>query len=458
MKFAVVGSGPCGALTALLLLENGYSVDLISLNNVEKSDKKNLERGLKTVDGDSSSYDVNQILKIEVGGKDATFYRSKVTGGFSSVWGATWGSPKFSQDESWLRNYEKVTKKVHKSLGFSTEMTMKGAAESSGCDCLSFLNDLVSEKISGITRSDLAINNFGCSCISSGNDHCIHGAVWNSSFLINECTVYDTFRLLTSLEVRKIGSNADGLYIQSDSEELRYDSITLAAGPLGISSILLYSDFHIEKVLLSETRMAYMPYLRFRLNSGHPGAFAFSQHRFDLEDSSGEVAAHIQLYAHSDLYMKRIESKVPSGLRFAVRMILNILTPHMGIALIYVSSEYSETLKITRSHDSYKLLIDLSKPGKKRFGFLKKLGISFKELGLCPVLPALSWAKVGESYHLGAAQDHLDEYGFLKSEPRLSVAGSFALPKVLPGPITHAAMAQSSRLVERIVHQNLESN
>jgi len=457
MRFAVIGSGPCGALTALRLLENGYSVDLITLNNIEVSDKKNLDSVLKLVDGDSSAYDLNQILKIEVGGEASTFYRSKVLGGFSNVWGATWGSPKFSSDISWLRHFEQATQIVCRSLGLSSEITMKGIAEMSGCDCLSFLNNLVTEKLSGLARSDLAINNYVCECISSGNDYCMHGAVWNSKSLVNECMAYGTFKLLTSLDVKKIRSDIDGLYIQNQSEELRYDSITLASGPLGISSILLNSDFRLEEVLLSETRMAYMPYLRFRLNSGHPGAFAFSQYRFDLEDSSGTIEAHIQLYAHSELYKKRIESKVPNGLRFVARIILSILAPHMGIALIYINSEYSEALKITRSHDRSKLLVELINP-KKKHDFLKKLWRSFKELGLFPILPALSWAKAGESYHLGAIQDYLDEYGFLKLEPRLSVAGSFALPKVLPGPITHAAMAQSSRLVERIVHQNLESN
>ena len=73
------------------------------------------------------------------------------------------------------------------------------------------------------------------------------------------------------------------------------------------------------------------------------------------------------------------------------------------------------------------------------------------------MIPALSWAEPGESYHLGAEHDLLDDFGFLKADKRVSVAGSFALPVILPGPLTHAAMAQSSRLVEKIIHQNFES-
>ena len=108
MKHGVIGSGPCGALAALLLLEAGFDVDLIDVDNNQTADNPNLEKVLKLVDGDSSPYDINQILKIEVEGKPATFYRSKVETGFSKVWGATWNSPWVSQDGSWVKNYSNL--------------------------------------------------------------------------------------------------------------------------------------------------------------------------------------------------------------------------------------------------------------------------------------------------------------------------------------------------------------
>ena len=458
MKFAVVGSGPCGAITSLLLLENGFSVDLITLNNNEKSDKKDLDRKLKLVNGDSSPYDINQLLDIEVDGEEATFYRSKVVGGFSNVWGATWDSPMVSQDLTWLKHYKFVDQLIQQSLGFSNRAEMKEVAEASGCNCLSFLNDFNSENLGNFTRSDLAVNNHLCECVALGKDYCSHGAVWNSTSLINSCRKYKSFRLLESWDVRSIRSDADGLYIQHESGELKYDSVTLAAGPIGISSILLKSDFQIRRIVMSETRMGYMPYLKFRLNSGHPGSFAFSQYRFDLPNLNGLVEAHIQLYAHAELYKKRIENKIPKGLRSFAAKVLCAIAPHMGIALIYLKSDYSEMLKIEENPNRSKIVIEKIPPRKKRNGLLKKLRDSFKEMGLFPMLPVLSWARIGESYHLGAAQDLLDEYGFLKAEPRISVAGSFALPSILPGPITHASMAQSSRLVERIVYQNLDKS
>ena len=129
----------------------------------------------------------------------------------------------------------------------------------------------------------------------------------------------------------------------------------------------------------------------------------------------------------------------------------------MGIALIYLNSEYSESFRISKGTSERKLLIKLIRPSRKDSKFRKKMWSRFRKIGLIPLLPALNWAKPGESYHLGAVQGLLDQYGFLEQNKRVSVAGSFALPIILPGPITHAAMAQTSRLVERIVHQNLES-
>jgi len=457
MKVAVIGSGPCGALTALLLLESGYSVDLIGLNDNQASETPNLESRLKLVDGDSSTYDVNQMLKIEIDGEIGTFHRSKVTGGFSNVWGATWDSPLIRQDPSWLAHYEKVTEKVFSSLGLTDASKMQGLAELAGCDCLSFLNQSGSTKVNGFGKTDLAINDSVCKCVSSGNGYCIHGSVWNSISLTKECEKYPNFRLLETIDVQKIESDNEGVYINHNSAKLKYDAITLAAGPLGVSEILLNSEIEIKKISLSETRMAYLPYFRFRLNTGHTGAFAFSQYRFDLKDSDGEIEAHIQLYAHSELYKKRILGKIPQGMSLLGKYLINILTPHMGIAIIYLNSSLSESLEISKDQYERKLTITVKKPRYDKKGLRKRIWVAFNHLGVIPLLPAMSWAKVGESYHLGAAPDILNEFGFLKLEPRLSIAGSFALPGILPGPITHAAMAQSSRLVEQIIYQNLES-
>jgi hypothetical protein len=232
--------------------------------------------------------------------------------------------------------------------------------------------------------------------------------------------------------------------------------VTLAAGPLGTAEILLNSFDGIDDILLHETRMAFLPYFRYKIDTGHEGAFAFSQFNLDIRQSNNEILANVQLYAHSEKYKERIEGKFPKALTPIISRLLKFLTPHMGIALLYFNSDYSESLSLRSSLSPRKLIVKLNRPisGNTKIG--RRLWNSFRNIGLFPLLPALSWAKPGESYHLGAAPNLLDEYGFLKFEKRVSISGSFALPTILPGPITHSAMAQTSRLIERIIHQNLE--
>lgn len=457
MKHGVIGSGPCGALAALLLLEAGFAVDLIDVDNNQKIDDPDLKSKLKLIDGDSSPYDINQILEVEVDGKPATFYRSKVEAGFSKVWGATWNSPLVSLEDSWYRNYSKVDEIVSRNLfGYPVNLDAD-LANACGCDCLSFL---MNYKISGneaLRISDLAVRNLSCGCVASGKSICIHGSVWNSTYLIRECEKFEKFTFRKGVDVTALTFEKDGILIDNSSGSLKYESITLAAGPLGTAEILLASFNAIVEIDLNETRMGFIPFFRHKLNTGHVGAFAFSQFKFDLKDEKDLVVAHVQLYAHSELYSERIKGKFPAILVPFVGQLIKFLTPHMGIAIIYLNSNYSESLKVGKSSVSRKLLVGLVEPKINDLKMSQRIWSSFRRLGLFPLIPALSWAEPGESYHLGAEHDLLDDFGFLKADKRVSVAGSFALPVILPGPLTHAAMAQSSRLVEKIIHQNFES-
>ena len=457
MKHGVIGSGPCGALVALLLLEAGFAVDLIDIDNNQKIDDPDLKSRLKLIDGDSSPYDINQILEIEVDGKPSTFYRSKVKAGFSKVWGATWNSPLVSLEDSWVRNYSKVDEIVSRNLfGYPVNLD-DDLANSCGCDCLSFLMNYKIFGNEALQISDLAVRNLSCGCIASGKSICIHGSVWNSTYLIWECEKFEKFTFRKGVDVTTLTFEKDGILIDNPSSSLKYDSITLAAGPLGTAEILLTSFNAIKEIALNETRMGFIPFFRHNLNTGHVGAFAFSQFKFDLKDEKDLVVAHVQLYAHSELYSERIKGKFPAILVPFVGQLIRFLTPHMGIAIIYLNSNYSESMKVRKSSVSRKLLVGLVEPKINDLKMSQRIWSSFRRLGLFPLIPALSWAEPGESYHLGAEHELLDDFGFLKKDRRVSVAGTFALPVILPGPVTHAAMAQSSRLVEKIIHQNFES-
>jgi hypothetical protein len=456
MKFGIIGSGPCGAFAALRLLQSGFEVDLIEIDNKNSVQRNDLHTELKLNNGESSAYDVNQLLKIQIDGRPATFYRSKVLGGFSGVWGATWDSNILGEDPSWTEHYAIATRYMRSSLTSSPSSLRGGAEIDSFCDCLSFVENSSSFLMGEVKETSLAITYGKCGCLATGKSFCNHGSIWSSLSIIEECKKFKKFRLISGVDVNSI-TVADHIKVVSGEKiSENYDSIVLGAGPLGVSEILLNSFEKIQSIHLSETRMGYAPYFKYKLNSGHRGAFAFSKYRLDLKNSQREISAHVQLYAHSELYLDRIKGKIPKPLKALSRIVLKALTPHMGIALFYISSTMSESMEVSLSNSSRQLDIRTCKAKNSRYSVMKEIKRKITALGMKQFLPSFLMAKVGESYHLGAAENLLDEFGFLKIDRRVSVAGSFALPQIIPGPITHAAMAQTSRLVERIIHQNLE--
>jgi hypothetical protein len=458
MKHGIVGAGPCGTLTALILLEAGHEVVLFDVNDRTETSKKELKSNLKLTNGSASPYDINQSLRLRVQSSPATFYRSKVLGGFSNVWGATWGSVLINDGQEWKKHFEAATERVFESLAISPEN-----GSDFGCSCFNFLSDSIQKKDTdcflNFSKTQLAINPNVCNCINSGQTSCVHGSVWNSKSLLDECAGHSKFSFKDGVDVTKIEVGREDVAILDDDKTYSFDAITVAAGPLGSAEIMLNSFPNLDKIKISDTLMGYVPFFRFKLNDGHSGAFAFSQYRFDLELGHRDLRVHIQLYSHSEVYLDRILGKLPKLIRPIFGKMADFILPHIGIALIYLDSKASSSLSISKGVDDRNLDIKVFGPEIRARGLRRKLIGAFRALKIFPFVGLISWTKPGESYHLGAgAKDLLDEYGFVKIDKRISFAGSLALPRVDPGPITHASMAQSSRLAEKIIHQNFESN
>lgn len=458
MKHGIIGAGPCGTITALLLLEAGFEVHLFDVNDGSEILDDNLKSSIKLLAGSSSPYDLNQLLRLKVNSLPASFYRAKLSGGFSNVWGATWGSSLIGDTKQWIRNYELITNRVFGSLNTSPE-----AGYSHGCNCMDFLDrNLAKDSSDGLlnfSRTQLAINPDVCSCIAAGVTSCPHGSIWNSKSILEQCLKYKDFSFVNGVDVTKIGINSENLSLSYQEKTDFYDGITVAAGPLGSSEILLNTFSNLRSVEVKDTLMGYMPFFKFKLNTGHSGVFAFSQFRFDLSFGKKQRSAHIQLYSHSEAYLDRILEKLPMFARSGFEKIAGMVLPHFGIALIYLDSQASSSLSISKGAGSRELNIKILMPENSKWGLRRRMWHAFRQLRIFPILPLISWAKPGESYHLGAGGTGLlDDIGFVKVDKRISVAGSLALARVDTGPITHAAMAQSSRLVEQIVHQNLESS
>ncbi len=449
MKHAVIGSGPCGALAALLLLQAGHQVELYDVDSDQALASERLASQMKLIEGSTAPYDIQQILKVFKAGAPLGIYRSKLSGGFTNVWGCTWGARLSLPGSDWVKHHNYVTDLLVEE-GYLREHV------NTSCDCLRFLAHSVDDfkllKHTKVADSILALNSTKCDCIQIGFSVCTHGGVWNSRNLILRCANFRDFSFRSGKDVTKIQRVGSGLLLIGESFSDEFESVILAAGPIGSIEILLNSLPETPYLKLMDTRMAFLPLFRFGLKTKHKGGFAFSQYSIDTLFGPHQLAAHVQLYADSEIYRERILGKIPSLFFPFVKLFLNFLLPHLAIAIIYADAKASPQVKFTISEGARKLNVDYSVPEVSSKGLKSQLWKIFRKLGFLPLLPFFSWSKPGESYHLGAVQNKvLDDFGSVRALPGLHVAGAIPLPQIEPGPITHSAMAQTSRLIEKLL-------
>lgn len=446
MKYAVIGSGPCGSLAAFLLLRAGHEVWLYDVNSNESLNPVNLISKLKLMGDSSAPYDIQQKLRVVHNQRPINIYRSKQSGGYSNVWGATWGAQKSLSYGSWPKHHEVVTS-ILRSDGYFRE------SPNLICDCLEFLNrqilrsDLPS-KVS-IEKSSLALNPLVCECVIDGLSSCFHGGVWNSKSLLSKCESFEKFNFNSGFDVIRIEKSDSGVNIIGNDFSEECETAILAAGSLGSIEILLNSLIDVESLSLQDTRMAFLPLFKLGIRKPHDGGFAFSQFNLNANFGSKDFAVHIQLYSDSEIYVDRIIGKLPILLSFLITPFLNLILRNISIAIVYVDAALSPQLLFSQSKQDREICVDYKKPRFTCRGLKIYLWRIFRELKFVPLLPLLSWSNPGESYHLGALGDGLlDEVGSVRDIPGLYVAGAMALPRIEPGPITHSAMAQTSRLIE----------
>lgn len=449
MKYAVIGSGPCGSLSALLLLQAGHQVELYDVGSNHSLNTEGLTLKMKLVGGSTAPYDIQQILKVYNGGTPIGIYRSKSSGGFSNVWGSTWGAQPSLDGSNWLKHHRVVTNLLLDE-GYLDENA------NTSCNCFGALADVIESlgklQDTKVAKTHLALNSAKCDCIKAGLPSCTHGGVWNSKSVISRCSAFDGFSLNSGKDVIKIEKIDSGLLLVGESFSDEFDSVILAAGSIGSVEILLNSLPETSSLKLKDTRMAFLPLLRFGIRTKHKGGFAFSQYSIDTLFGKTQLKAHIQLYSDSEIYRDRILGKIPMFLSPIVGPFLNSLIPHLAISIIYVDSDASPQVRFRKSEGERKLLVDFLSPMVSVRGLKPQLWKIFRRIRFFPLLPLLSWSNPGESYHLGAVGNQLlDEFGSVKTWPGLHVAGAISLPQIEPGPITHSAMAQTSRLIERLL-------
>jgi hypothetical protein len=463
MKYSIIGSGPCGVTAAFLLLRAGFEVEIIDVDSHAGIDSENLQGTLKLMGDSSAPYDVHQFLILQEKGVPTTFYRSKLSGGFSNVWGATWGAQSTLSGDEWERHHQIISEILSSGADDDCRKYYVDDFLSANrvCNCFDFINKNLSKFDStstfSVKKTALAINPKFCDCVSAGMTSCIHGSVWNSKSLLAACKTFDSFSYVVGFDVVKYKLLPNKVELFSLAETRNAEALIIAAGPIGTSEIILNSESDSRFLQLEDTQIGFFPIFRFQLRKPHPGGFAFSQFRVDFKFGKSGLAAHLQLYADAEIYLERILGKFPIQVRKILAPLIGVILPHLGIGIVYMDSKTSPSLSFSVSDILRTLQVQKVEPQQKRWGFKKRLMMVTQSLGFLPLLPVLIWSKPGESYHLGSAKCELfDEFGVLLRDSRISCAGSFSLPTISPGPITHSSMAQTSRLVEKIIDQNFE--
>jgi hypothetical protein len=447
----VIGAGPIGAIVALRALENGEDVILFDIGadenrgvNSDLDANESKKFAVKTHNGLGFPYDFNQYLRITSTNFHRKWFTSKSKGGFSVVWGGTWGRFVSLKDQTWQSAYSFVETKVmtgeYKSL-LSADFY---------CECFVKMKESISRHSNFLNSNEIVTKLSPILSASSTKE--ISGFVtWDANILLRECMKFEGFHYKDSQFITTIESTQSIIRISNKEITQDLDQLILAAGPIGNSAILLRNGITPRSFVMSDTQMIYVPFL-YRINKGvgfHQ--YPYSQISIDLGYGNAGRMSHIQLYGHLDLHLQRY---LPKSLPIRNIMVIffRFISRFLGVALIYMDPEDSD--KISLEWGAEELLVRKI-PNRYRSRAVKEIKMNFKIFAsktlLFPIWTFMKQTEVGESYHLGSVGNGVvDNFGRLLSDNRIGVAGSFALDRLESGPITMTAMAQGVRLVEKM--------
>jgi len=459
-NIAVIGSGPCGAIAALKLLSLGHQVTMLDIGDEYSPNSAYVgnRRGKINVKGHESAYDVNEFNKIDDLGKVKNWYSSKVIGGFSHVWGATWEKQIRIIGSDWDRAYKEVDELVFNSpstneskVSFGSELIV-----SEVCTCFLQNERSLSLKFGKENESrikwqypNLAISSTRCDFNGGCINHCPNNAIWTALELIEICRGNQNFHYIGNSFVEKLQLKKESVGLLINDTLEYFDGCVLSAGPVGNSLLLLRSRIS-NQIRLNDTRIGSLAFLRFSKPMFHFGKFSLSGFSITFRvGKNEEFDTHLQLYAHTDNFIERLANKFSVFRSTNLKLLFDKVSPYVVFGLLYLDQNCSDKIDLTSGNPPKMSYVGVKKQKStmiRSYFYLLKNSFS---LGLIPI-PYIDFGKPGDSYHLGAGDQDgvlIDDYGFLHQDNRIMISGSFSLPYVLPGSITRSSMAQTIRML-----------
>jgi ferredoxin len=470
MIIGVIGSGPVGAASALTFLRAGFSVRLFDLGYEKDSEldigllqNKRFASKLKLFNGNAFPYDLDQFNQVEDLGGQKSWFASKGLGGFSTIWGATWKPFDDLISPEWESAFNLASKMVFERSNFEGlgSRFSKPINVSEVCSCFDMFAPQEYEakgKIDQswklkISESSLAV--FINDCIVCGDCQvgCPTNAIWSSLNLLQKCKSFKGFELFINCFVESYFEVNERVALKTNNGVETLDYLFIAAGPIPTASIILRSEGSVGSVSLSDTRMITIPFFKIRATKAHSGAFTLSGRNVNfLSVDKHEFQLQLQLYAHIDEFIPRIQSQFPKYVHGFLKYILVKLRSRLFIGLLYVDSRISGTLKCTFSENLISEPIDenlIFRSLATLKGALKNLR---KKFGLWPIWRFAKFGAIGDSYHLGNMEGlEISSYGEVGKSNKIYVVGAAGLPMLEPGPITMSAMAHGIRSALKLI-------
>jgi hypothetical protein len=482
MKIGVIGSGPSGWATYQKLTQLGHDVWI-------------LDAGLNSsIEGkDNSRSGTHRLARKLYFGSDFPYrdypfgpqkfsegvnpLSSFAVGGLSLVWGATM-LPYCEDDfKSWPLGlgeldeyYKEVVDRIpvcgdvdDLSKVYGNYFSRRGIFQSERM--VRFLErlSLSAPKNTLYGSSRLAVETgtlakVGCNYCGLCLSGCPGDHIWSTK---NE------FLGASVIQIRVISLIENGPYVEVSGldlegkkiDDLLFDKVFLAAGPLETFRILASSNIVPKKVLLKDSATYFLPLLASsRLGRWKGNYFALSQVFLKVTNTQTGLHSQFQLYEYSEDMISRARNAIPLG-AYIPSFVLAYFLKRMVVAIGYLEGTKSPQIEMTFTESGdLKLLIakqgvSISERNSTIRQAIRNLRGSVSSSGLLPLPFLTQFAEPGEGVHFGSWLPmgiSCDLLGRPDGCVNLHVVDSSILPSIASGPITFTVMANAMRIATEV--------
>ena len=468
MNILLVGSGPA----AFICLQQLLTKDDLNITLIDNSsyDSKNFDQNCIYT---SKSINTSRIKNENIFENTNDQTKNLVTknfGGLSTVWGSSISEISDLEKKEYINQNLNLDEPY---LYLKSEMNFISKYKSFSKNVMSLPTN---DKIERLLKKNIKTRNMKlsyskflaskninynieiCSVCNSYKMMCSQGSLWSTDYEIKKLIEKDKLIYLPEHKLDKFTEMENNVHckISNNSETLNlvFDYVFIAAGPFGTSKIFLNSDI-VNEVTIESSDLITIPYItkpyRNFNHTSHPELF--------IEDVIEEKLIYSQLYLYSDNLLKIFtnHNKFLSTFRFAPNIIKNIF----GGLRIFLDPKISSKIHLTKEYtNKVKKNIEIYDQQKQKQIVMNHLN-KYRDYEILPLNFLKKTLNNGESYHFGSQFKHAvldknncsDDLGRIKDLKKTFVVDSSVLPLVNTGPITFTTMANSYRITKKFLER-----